>query len=118
MFPDRVLASYAFTRTAAASYSYVLVLAWPQTIPVPGQYRSFRLGVQDALNVTFVPLANERDQVVVAASYTASAVGAPSGRSRWPFPGERAAAQSLSLESVPTDSNERDWAAAYSGWVL
>ena len=30
---------------------------------------------------------------------------------RWPFPGERAAAQSLSLESV-TDSNERDWAAA------
>jgi hypothetical protein len=30
---------------------------------------------------------------------------------RWPFPGERATAQSLSLESV-ANSNERDWAAA------
>ena len=30
---------------------------------------------------------------------------------RWPFPGGRAAAQSLLLESA-TDSNKRDWAAA------
>ena len=33
---------------------------------------------------------------------------------KWPFPGERAAAQSLTLESA-TDSNVSDWAAARNG---
>ena len=54
----------------------------PQLMLVPGQEGALRLGVHDALKRTTVPDANERVHVVVAASYTASAVGAPSGRSR------------------------------------
>ena len=49
---------------------------------VPGQTGAFRLGVHEALKLTLVPLAKERCHIVVAASYTASAVGAPSGTSR------------------------------------
>jgi hypothetical protein len=44
----------------------------PHAIDVPGQVRCFLLVAQLALNVTFVPLPNERVHVVVAASYLKS----------------------------------------------
>jgi hypothetical protein len=49
---------------------------------VPGQVLCRRFVAQLALKVTFVPEAKERVHVVVLASYAASAVGSPRGRSR------------------------------------